>query len=117
MSKLNFSRQLKDIQIQAENISKGKPSVSDIENFTKYSDELKAMLSENVDIDFVQNLITEIPSIQRSETHIKKGIFASLFGVLGFMGQEDRFIQEAKSTIETIRGKYASIEFVVKNNE
>jgi len=75
------------------------------------------MLWANVELKFVRDLIAEIPTVESSESHVENGILSSIFYVFGFWYHENRYIEQSKSTIETIRGKYASIEFVMKNNE
>lgn len=112
----NVLRQIKDIQFQAEKICSSKPSVEDIENFAKYSMEIKNYLFGNIDIPEILRLVREIPDIEDNSPSLKTGLLFFLIpNFLLAWYYERSYIDEAKSSIKHCQGKYASIEFILKN--
>ena len=112
----NILRQVKDIQYQAEKICTSSPSTTDIENFSKYSEEIKSFLLSHIEIPEIKKLVNDIPKIPKNESVGKKGALA-FFAVplLSAWYQEKQFIEAATSKINMCKGKYASIEFILKN--
>jgi len=113
----NILRQLKDIQFQADKIIDGNPSVEAIVGFGKYSEELKTFLKNHSKDEMVNKLIAEIPVISKNEINIKKGLLAMFLpSVLIYWYHEKEYIKETIPKIHLSKGKYASIEFILKNN-
>ncbi len=106
-------RQLKDIQYQAAKLVKGNPSIVDIDNFRKYSNELVHYLQEHIDLVEIIPLIDDIPSLKEVEKELQSKMgFA--FGLRSWSRQR-RIIAQAQQDIQIAQGKYASIEFILKN--
>ena len=115
MKHRNLLRQLKDIQNQADQLLKGRPGIVEVQNFIKYSDELKKYLVNEVDLEEMSYLINEIPNIQVRKmmpinwiTILTPSIFSSWF-------YERNIVAEALEDIRIAKSKYASIEFIMKN--
>lgn len=117
-------RQLKDIQHQAENLISGSPEIEELEQFGNYNEELKTYILENIDLSEISNLVYDIPNV----LHVELGTKSRPIGALIIVGiitlgissfyisyvvalHKKRLIQ---SNIQTARGKYASIEFLLK---
>lgn len=119
---MSVLRQLKDIQVQAENLEDKNTSIQDFEAFGKYSIELKEYLLQQENDDFVLKLINEIPELDVSKLKGKDGgLLAALSFVAHAFGgsiiSDHQKKLEALDIARTIKGKYASIEFIYKNNE
>src|SRR6187551_1408876 len=64
-------RQLKDIQAQAEKVMGGENSNADLENFARYSSELKNYISKNVSSAEIRSYVNDLPEINYSRSEIK----------------------------------------------
>ena len=120
IEKRNVLRQIIDIQVQAERLIKEESDLTDIENFAKYSYELKSFLNENVGDDFILKYINEIPILDLDDLgETENGwVFTMLFffgGLLGVYSLQQRKKAQALNIIRDIKGKYASAEFMLKN--
>ncbi len=113
----NLLRQLKDIQYQAEKLQSSNPSIIDIENFKKYSDELKVYLIKNVDLGEMNYLINEIPDIKLKDKKNELFMLAIAPKVLKTYFREKKQVKQALQKISICKSKYASIEFILKNNQ
>lgn len=120
-------RQLKDIQYQAERLASGKKSAEVLEDFSNYNEEIKLYLLTHIDNIEIVNLVKEIPNVLEVETETKSTSFfvticLSIF-TLGVSAiylanvAEMRRIHLVQSNIQTARGKYASIEFLLRASE
>ncbi len=118
-------RQLKDIQLQAEKLLSGDSDEEAFVSFSNYNNELKSYLLQNCDDATIRSLVNEIPEVLDVKQETSKplvlliilglvtlGISAFYFASVANMRQT-RLIQE---NIHTVRGKYASIEFLMKAN-
>lgn len=112
-------RQVKDLQIQAETLCTGSPNLHDFEHFSSYSEEIKSYLIKNIKEEMILKYVNEIPvlDLDKLETsQIHESILMSLLnGVFGFMYRERLLVQKAQNIARDIRGKYGSIEFLLKN--
>lgn len=120
IEKRNIIRQIKDIQNQAERLIKRKSSLSEIEQFANYSCEIKSFLIKNIDEDFILKYVYEIPDLNLDESDSKPGFFDLIlfsfnFG-FGAYSKERQKADKALKTVRDIRGKYASLEFMLKNH-
>lgn len=112
----NVFRQIKDIQYQADKLFNNTSTTIDIENFAKYSDELKQYLLKNVDEAEILKHIHLIPEIRENAINVKKGIISLIIPTFLMHWYHERsYVEESKNTIHQIKGKYASIEFLLKN--
>ncbi|MEL6864132.1 MAG: hypothetical protein AAFP19_06930 [Bacteroidota bacterium] len=112
----NILRQVKDIQYQADKLLKGHPSLSDIKDFRRYAQEINTFLQKHIDIPEVHQLVDDIPSIKVDLIDLKTGLlFMIMPAVLVTWYYERRLINIARSDIQIAKGKYASIEFLLKN--
>jgi len=114
-------RQIRDIQVQADRICTRKVSYNEVVAFAKYSRELKAFLATNLKDDMLLGLVGEIPDL---ESALQKknigygaleGVLAVFGGVLPIFSREIRKVNQAKSIVKEIQGKYASIGFILGN--
>lgn len=113
----NILRQLKDIQHQANKLLNGSPELVDIENFSNYADEINRYLMEYCRIEEVVMLTAQIPKIyDKSNISNKNWLLSLMPNIFSYWFYERNQIEEALEIIEFVRGKYASIEFILKNN-
>jgi len=77
-------RQIKDIQVQADRLIKGQADLVEIENFAKYSYELKTYLINNIKDDFMLKYVNEIPILDLdTDSETAEGFLESLLHFLG----------------------------------
>ena len=113
----NILRQVKDIQYQANKLLNGSPELTDIENFSKYSDEICHYLIEHCKINEVLMLTVQIPKIYDKSNVSNKSWFISFMpSIFAYWFYEREQIEEALHAIEFARGKYASIDFILRIN-
>lgn len=121
---LNLNRQLKDVQYQADKLISGTPEPEAIESFDNYCRELKEYIIHNVkEVDIVR-LAQEIPEIHDVEDSKRKMSFIALIVLglltLGISALYLSYVANMRRTtliqnnIQTARGKFASIEFLLK---
>lgn len=117
-------RQLKDIQSQAEKLTAGTPDQGAIEQFNNYNEDLKTYLLTHIEDPEIRDLVYSIPSISDTETE-KLPLQSSALIIIGILTvgllplylsyvAEMRRNKLIQSNIQTARGKYASIEFLLK---
>ena len=116
----NILRQIVDVQVQADRLIKRKATLNEIEDFAKYSFELRTYLMENIENDFILKQINEIPILNlEKENKVPEGFLYSLLlffgGWLSAYALEQKKKSEALEVIRDIRAKYASTEFMLKN--
>jgi hypothetical protein len=108
-------RQLKDIQNQGDKLIKGSPSMSDIRDFARYSSEIQNYL-HSLEIDpAIRNLICDIPDVTLDDLSPITGIWALLPSVFSYWFIERSRIEQALTIVSIAVGKYASVEFLLKN--
>ena len=105
-------RQLKDIISQANRILDGNSSSIEIENFAKYSNELKGLISKNISNEEILNLNKEIPHINYKRNRIKIWFILILPYWLIILYLDYYARKKSLDEIKTSRNKYASIEFL-----
>jgi hypothetical protein len=107
-------RQLKDIQAQADKIQTGENSDEAIEAFAKYSVELKNYISANVQSQEVRSFLADLPEIDYRRMEIKFWQYLILpswwIAWYNDYHARNRAIQE----INMVRGKYATLELLVR---
>lgn len=119
--KRNIIRQIVDIQAQADRLIRSDADVVEIEQFAQYNNEIKTYLIEHIDDDFILKYIKDIPDLNIEEVEDKKGVLGLIFLTLSlFSGwpalyYEKRKARKSLETVRDIRGKYASVEFMIKN--
>ena len=115
-------RQIQDIQVQAERLISNKANLDQIAEFSKYSDEIKFYLMENIDDEEILSYVRDIPTFEIEESELEKtaeGIFAGIlsiasYGLAGYF-RNQRARDKALDVVRDIRSKYASIEFMCRN--
>jgi hypothetical protein len=115
-------RQIQDIQVQAERLISNKANLDQIAEFSKYSDEIKFYLMENIDDEEILSYVRDIPIFEIEESELEKtaeGIFAGIlsiasYGLAGYF-RNQRARDKALDVVRDIRSKYASIEFMCRN--
>ena len=115
----NILRQIADIQVQADRILSGKENIEQVEDFSKYNEEIKKFLLENIEDEFILKFIHEIPAVDFEELDTKNSIFATLLSFLSFGSgtwfQQKKQMDQAIESISNIKGKYASVEFMLRD--
>ena len=100
----------------------GSPDIEELESFSNYSQELKSYLIKNIDVPEIKDLANAIPNILEVEAKSKPIVILIALGLVTF-GVSAIYISYAASmrktrliqgNIQTARGKYASIEFLLK---
>lgn len=115
-------RQIKDIQVQADRIISDRPGLENIYEFGKYSKQIKKYLLENVKDEMVLGYVRQIPDLEEEidNPQVSSGILSViLFVIAGWLllyFRERRRVDHGKDIVRDIRGKYASIEFLLKNS-
>lgn len=116
-------RQIKDLQVQAEHLIKVKPipTLEEISAYSKYNEETRSYLLTHLDEEMILEHVKQIPSIEKvwNESVVSKKAARSMLEsyVSLFVGGsgERRKIAQGLETIRSIRDKYSSIEFLLKN--
>jgi hypothetical protein len=107
-------RQLVDIQAQADKITTGENSNEAIESFAKYSSELKSYISKNVEVEEIKSFLSELPEINYSRTQIKLWQYLILPSWWISIYKDYHAKNDAISEINSVRGKYATLELLVR---
>lgn len=119
MSKPSITRQVVDLQAQAERLIRTKGNMPEIEAFSQYNEEIKAYLLKHIDDDFVLNYIKTIPSLDIETIEIKSGILTAIIGLLSGGSasayHERNKIEQALEQIKEISNKYSSCEIMIRN--
>jgi hypothetical protein len=107
-------RQIKDIQAQADKIVTGENSIEAIENFARYSSELKDYIAKNVKSQEIVIYLNDLPDVNYTRSQIKLWQYLILpswwITLYKDYQAKNRTIQE----IGHVRGKYATLELLVK---
>jgi len=116
-------RQIKDIQLKAERLMNGRPTIEDIEEFDQYNEELKKYLIGNLTEPELIDRVRQIPKIlEESDGQVAtRGILSvviALFasGLVTYFQQRVR-IENSKNSIREASGAYATIEFFTRNSD
>jgi hypothetical protein len=107
-------RQLKDIQSQADKILTGENSNEAIETFAKYSSELKSYISKNVQLEEIKSFLTQLPEINYSRTQIKLWQYLILPSWWISLYKDYQAKNETITEINSARGKYATLELLIR---
>jgi hypothetical protein len=110
-------RQLKDVQAQANKILSGDDSEEAIENFSKYSIEMKSYILKNVESQEIKSYMAELPEIKYSASKVKLWEYFVLFILPTWWITLYRNYQaksKAKEEINIVKGKYATLELLIK---
>lgn len=119
----NARRQIKDIQVRAERLITGSPTMDDIEEFDQYNEELKKYLICNLMETELIERVKQIPRVleESDDKVVIRGILSGFFamfasGLVTYF-QERHRIENSKDSIREARGAYASIEFFTRNSD
>jgi len=119
----NARRQIKDIQFRAERLINGNPTITDIEEFDQYNEELKEYLISNLMEPELIERVRQIPKIleETDSQVVTRGIlsaFLAMFasGLVRYF-QERQRVENSKDAIRETRGAYASIEFFSRHSD
>ena len=98
---------------------KRKSNLHEIEEFANYSGEIKSFLLKNIEEEFILDYVHQITDLTLDGSDSKSRIvdlltFSFDLG-LGAYSREKRKSEKALKTVRDIQGKYASIEFMLKN--
>lgn len=110
-------RQLKDIQAQADKILTGENSNEAIETFARYSGELKGYILKNIDSAEIRSYVAELPEINYSRSEIKLWQYLILPSWWITLYKDYQAKNNTIAEIRSVRGKYATLELLVKGIE
>lgn len=107
-------RQIRDIQSQADQILSGDNSSAAIENFSRYSVELKDYILKYVEDENISTYLIEIPDVNYRRVRIKLWHYMILplwwIALYNDYWARNRTIRE----INAVKGKYAGLELLIK---
>lgn len=118
-SNKNILRQIVDLQSQLEKAIQEKDELNSFETISKFNDEIKSFLLENISDEFILNHIKSIPSLSLIDLESSNSI-----GFIGFLAGITGLGNYYKSTKSNdlilhyyieLKGKYSSLEFLIKN--
>jgi hypothetical protein len=109
-----LTRQLKDIQAQADKILTGENSDEVIETFARYSTELKQYIQKNIESNEIKLYLSELPEINYERTQIK--FWQYLIFPSWWLDLYKDYIERNKTIqeISVVRGKYSTLELLVR---
>jgi F0F1-type ATP synthase alpha subunit len=117
-------RQIRDIQNQAGKLVDGKSSFEELEEFSRYNEEMKLYLVKNLEQDEIVEHVLSIPNVLEVEAEAMNiPIYAMMILALFTVGlsylyikhvEESRRINLIQDQIREARGKYATLEFLLK---
>lgn len=117
-------RQIRDIQNQAGKLVDEKPSLVDLEEFSRFNEEMKLYLVKNLEQDEMVEHVLSIPNvIEVEEEAIGIPIYALMILTLLTVGlsylylkhvEESRRISLMQDQVREVQGKYATLEFLLK---
>lgn len=107
-------RQLKDVQVQADRVLNGEHSAENIEQFARYSQELKKYALDKFRGTPAEEKLHELPEIHFLRNKITIG-HVVLFSWMALLARERRARNESLHEIREARNKYASLEFVIRD--
>jgi hypothetical protein len=114
-------RQVRDIQVQADKIIRGgENSPENIESFSRYSGELKQYIFQHVNAPEIQDLATQLTEIEydRVEFHLWQIVLMPFMPIWWLSIYRDHQAKaKATQEIGELRGKYATLELLLKGLE
>ena len=111
-----INRQLIDILSQSERIVSGAVSIESLENFSRYSEELKTFINNNTSNAMILERVEQIPLI-KVKNHSNLSFLFFLVDYLGIGRLYTRIIiKRAITDVKTAQGYYSSIQFLFKND-
>ena len=107
-----FIRQLIDVISQGDKILRGEKNAESIENYARYSNELKQFISVNIKDEKILELNDEIPIInyKRLTLNIWQYLLLPYWFILIYI--DYIAMNKTLREIDTSRGKFSSIEFL-----
>jgi hypothetical protein len=96
--------------------------LDEIEQFSKFHSELKSFLVSTISEEYILKHIHSIPdfdldALENSNAEIfYASILGSFLGLIGILNKDRKKINAAKEIIRDVKGKYASLEFLLKNH-
>ncbi|MBN8651734.1 MAG: hypothetical protein J0L67_09915 [Cytophagales bacterium] len=119
----NTRRQLRDIQVRADRLINGSPTLGDIEEFDQSNEELKQYLLINLKEPELLERVKQIPKIldESDSELVARGFFSAILAMFAsaFVTyfQERQQIENSKNYIREAQSAYATIEFFTRNLE
>lgn len=109
-------RQINDLCVQAERLTRGRPSSEELENFARFSEELKEYILSNVEQDDVRILVAEIPVIKYSRMEIK--LWYYLIWAVWIVQFAKDYVARNRTLAEVaeVRNKYTKLEFIIREH-
>lgn len=123
MTSANLFRQLKDIQLQADKITRNKIDQNELTFFNNYNEEIKTYLKHHIKDSEVLMYVNEIPDVLGDSNKyaipilllITIGILTVGIGaIIAVHVINYQYLKKIQSNIAEARSKYASIEFLLK---
>jgi hypothetical protein len=117
-------RQIRDIQNQASKLVDAKPGFEELEDFSRYNEEMKLYLAKNVEQEEIIEHVLSIPNVFEIEDDAPSfSVFVMvILGILTIGAsyfyfkhlEEARRISLVQDQIREVQGKYATLEFLLK---
>lgn len=107
-------RQLKDVQVQADRVLKGDDSAESIEQFARYSKELKKYALDKFKGTPAEQTLNQLPEIHFQRNRLEWYHFV-LFSWISLMARQNQARLKSLEEIREARNKYASLEFVIRD--
>ena len=107
-------RGIKDILAQAEKIVLEDKSSTTIESFARYSNELKDFIAKNIHNEEINLRLEEIPNVNYSRIRMKFWHYLMLPSWLYFLYKDIIAKNRTMEEINTVRGKYAHLELILR---
>ena len=107
-------RGVKDIQTQAEKIVSGDKSSATIENFARYSNELKDYITKNISNEKVNSYLKEIQDVNYKRVSVKLWHYLILPSWFILLYKDTIAKNRTIEEINTVRGKYAHLELILR---
>lgn len=107
-------RQLRDIQAQADKIASGENDQDSIETFAKYSLELKEYVLKHVDSDEIRGYASIIPDVNYERVMVSWWQFIIMPAWWISLYNDYKARERAVEDIVTVKGKYATLELMIR---
>ena len=112
----NIIRQVKDIQLQADNLLNSSLMFEDIDSFHKYSEEIKSQILTHHTSETILNLISDIPNFEfKDAARSSKSVEIFDFDLVGIY-KNNCDLLSVKDWIKITQSKFASIELLINND-
>jgi len=107
-------RQVKDVQAQADQILKGNKSDEAIENFARYSEEMKAFIRKNIPSEEILAYLKDITPVHYTKAKISIWQYFVFPSWWLSLYKEYNAKNQVLDEIREVQHKYANLELLLK---